>query len=158
MIETGSKMNTDFSVHIVKDGEEKEVKFSELLNKPAIVSAHMSNNSSSCDRQALALSDTYEWFTKKGFNVISVSKDSARAHKNYTKKHGIKHTLVADPDKKFAEATDTIIEKNMFGRTFTDPSRSAFVIDTDGTILASIKKVNTAEHAEELKALVNDLK
>ena len=157
MIETGSKMDTNFVVHIVKNGKEQEVKFSELLDKPAVVSAHMSNNSSSCDRQALALSDNFGWFQKKGYNVISVSKDSVRAHKNYTKKYGIKHTLVADPEQKFAEATDTIIEKNMFGRTFTDPSRSAFVIDTDGTILASIQKVNTKEHAQELKTLVNDL-
>ena len=45
----------------------------------------------------------------------------------------------------------------MYGKVYEAPSRSAFVIDTDGTILAVIEKVNTKAHAEELKELVESL-
>ena len=45
----------------------------------------------------------------------------------------------------------------MYGKVYEAPSRSAFVIDTDGTILAVIEKVNTKAHAEELKDLVVNL-
>lgn len=158
MIENGKKIDGSFSISIVENGEEKEVEFSKLLDKPTIVSVYMSNNSSSCDRQALSVTENAEWFRKQGYNIYTLSKDSVRSHKNYTKKHNIKHALISDPDQKFAKATDSIIEKNMFGRTFHDPSRSAFVIDSDGTILASIKKVRTKDHAEELKDLIRDLK
>lgn len=158
MIETGAKMNIDFTFKAVIHEEEKEVKFSELLDKPTIVSVYMKNNTGSCDRQTLSLAEESEWFTKAGYNILAISKDTCGSHKRYAKKQGINYVLASDPDYKFAEATDSIVEKKMYGKTFTAPSRSAFVIDTDGTILATIEKINTKEHAEELKALVEDLK
>ena len=158
MIKTGAKMNTDFTFKVVKEGEEKEVTFSDLLDKPTIVSVYMKNNTSSCDRQTVDLAEHSDWFERKGFNVIAISKDGCKSHQNYAKKHGINYMLASDPEYKFSEATDSIVEKQMYGKTFTGPSRSAFVIDTDGTILASIEKIDTNAHAEELKALVNALK
>ena len=47
--------------------------------------------------------------------------------------------------------------KEMYGKVYEAPSRSAFIIDTDGTILGVIEKVNTKAHAEELKELVESL-
>ncbi len=46
----------------------------------------------------------------------------------------------------------------MYGRKFTGPSRSAYVIGTDGKVLAIAGKVDTKKHAEQLKALVAELK
>ena len=158
MVETGTKIDIDFSLSVVIGDEEKEVKFSELLDKPTIVSVYMKNNTGSCDRQTLSLVEECTWFTGAGYNLIAISKDTCGSHKKYAKKQGIGFILASDPEYKFAEATDSIVEKKMYGKTFTAPSRSAFVIDTDGTILASIEKIDTKAHAEELKALVNDLK
>jgi peroxiredoxin Q/BCP len=157
MIETGSKIDTDFEVKIVEDGEEREVKFADLLDKKSIVSVYMKNNTSGCDRQTLSLAENSQWFTDNGFNIIAISKDTCGSHKKYADKQGINYTLVSDPEFKFASATDSIVEKKMYGKVFTGPSRSAFVIDTDGTILATIKKIDTKAHAEELKALVESL-
>ncbi|MDX1641035.1 MAG: redoxin domain-containing protein [Balneolaceae bacterium] len=157
MISKGKKIDTNFSLNIVENGEHKEVQFSELLDRPAIVSVYMKNNTSSCDRQTESLAEESEWFDKKGYNLVAISKDGYRSHKNYAKKKGINYTLASDPDYKFAEATDSIVEKNMFGNTFEAPSRSAYIIDTDGTVLEIIEKVNTKAHAEELKELVKSL-
>lgn len=157
MISKGEKIDTNFSLKVVAEGEEKELRFSELLDRPAIVSVYMKNNTESCDRQNRSLAEDANWFDKKGFNLIALSKDTCRSHKNYAKKYGINYTLASDPDYKFAEATDSIVEKNMFGNTFEAPSRSAYVIDTDGTVLETIEKVNTKAHAEELKELVKSL-
>ncbi len=157
MINTGEKINTDFTLKVVKDGEEQEIRFSELLDKKTIVSVYMKNNTSSCDRQTLDLAKHQDWFREKGYSLVAISKDTCGSHKRYAKKQGISFTLASDPDYKFAEATDSIVEKKMYGKTFTGPSRSAFVIDTDGTILAAIEKIDTKAHAEELKALVESL-
>lgn len=157
MISKGEKIDTNFSLNVVEDGEQKEVRFSELLDRPAIVSVYMKNNTSSCDRQNESLAENSEWFNKRGYNVIAISKDGCRSHKNYAKKKGINYTLASDPDYKFAEATDSIVEKKMFGNTFEAPSRSAYIIDIDGTVLEIIDKVNTKAHAGELKELVKSL-
>jgi peroxiredoxin Q/BCP len=117
----------------------------------------MKNNTGGCDRQTKDLADHAEWFAEKGFNLVAVSKDTCGSHIRYAEKQGIDFTLVSDPDYKFAEATDSIVQKKMYGREYEAPSRSAFVIDTDGTILGTIKKVNTKDHAGELKELVEEL-
>jgi len=157
MITKGNKMDTNFSIKVVKNGKEKEVPFSELLDRPAIVSVYMRNNTSGCDRQNKSLAEHAGWFDKKGYHLIGLSKDSCGSHKNYSEKLGIKYTLASDPEYKFSKATDSIIEKKMYGQTFDAPSRSAFVIDTDGTILGIIEKINTKAHTDELKELVESI-
>lgn len=157
MIHTGEKIDTDFSLRIVEDGEEKEIQFSELLDRPTIVSVYMRNNTSGCDKQNKSLAEHSDWFDEHGYNLVAISKDSCGSHKNYAEKLDINYTLASDPDYKFAEATDSIVEKSMFGNTYEAPSRSAYVIDTDGTVLDKIEKVNTKAHAEELKELIETL-
>lgn len=157
MISTGDTLDTDFSLEVVEDGEEKEVTFSELLDRPTIVSVYMRNNTSGCDKQNKSLAEHADWFDEHGYNLVAVSKDSCGSHKNYAEKLDINYTLASDPDYKFAEATDSIVEKNMFGNKYEAPSRSAYVIDTDGTVLGIIEKVNTKAHAEELKELIENL-
>lgn len=157
MKEIGEKIDTDFTLKVVKEGKEQEIRFSDLLDKKTIVSVYMKNNTSSCDRQTLDLARNEDWFRQKGFNLIAISKDTCGSHKRYAKKQGIGFTLASDPEYKFAKATESIVEKKMYGKTFTGPSRSAFVIDTDGTILAAIEKIDTKAHAEELKTLAESL-
>ncbi|WP_069131874.1 peroxiredoxin [Rhodohalobacter halophilus] len=157
MISTGKKIDTDFTLSVVQNGEEKEVKFAELLTRPTIVSVYMRNNTSGCDKQNRSLAEHADEFDKKGYNLIALSKDTCGSHKNYAEKLDINYILASDPEFKFAEATDSVVEKKMYGKTFNAPSRSAFVIGKDGTVLGIIEKVNTKAHAEELLELVESL-
>lgn len=157
MVETGDKINTSFTLNIVQNGKKKEDEFSELLDRPAVVSVYMRNNTSSCDKQNQSLAEHAEWFDKKGYNLIALSKDTCGSHKNYAEKLDINYTLASDPEHTFAKATDSIVEKKMYGKTFEGPSRSAYVIDTDGTVLGIIEKINTKAHAEELKELIESI-
>jgi peroxiredoxin Q/BCP len=45
----------------------------------------------------------------------------------------------------------------MYGRTYIGPARAAFVLDRDGTVLAVIEKVDTANHAAQLNELIKGL-
>ena len=154
MISIGTKMNTDFKLQVVQNGEEKTVTFSELLNRPTIVSVYMKNNTGSCDKQNISLAADQEKFDKEGVNLITLSKDSCNSHKKYAEKHGINYILASDPDVLFSKATDSIVEKKMYGKTYEGPSRSAFYIDTDGTVLDYIEKVDPKNHADELLELI----
>jgi len=157
MVEVGQKIDTDFTLNIVQDGEEKEVNFSDLLDKPTIVSVYMRNNTSGCDKQNKSLAENADYFQKAGYNLVAVSKDTCSSHKKYADKLGINYILASDPDYKFANAVDSVVEKKMFGNTFDAPTRSAYVIDTDGTVKGIIEKVNTSNHASELKELIESI-
>ncbi len=157
MIEKRHKIDTDFKLDIVINGDEKSVSFKELLDRPTIVSVYMRNNTGGCDKQNRSLAEHADWFDKKGYNLVALSKDTCGSHKNYAEKLGINYVLASDPDFKFAEATDSVVEKKMYGKTFEAPSRSAFIIDKDGTVLDIIEKVNTKAHADELKERIENL-
>ena len=42
----------------------------------------------------------------------------------------------------------------MYGKTYLGPARAAWVLDQDGTVLAVAEKVDTADHAAQLRALI----
>jgi peroxiredoxin Q/BCP len=157
MIDRGTQIDTDFTLDIVEGGEEKTVRFEDLLDRPTIVSVYMRNNTSGCDKQNKSLAEHADWFDEQGYNLIAISKDSCGSHKNYAEKLGINYVLASDPDYKFAEATDSVVEKQMFGNKYEAPTRSAYVIDIDGTVKAIIEKVNTKDHASELKEVIKNL-
>ncbi|HEX6982309.1 MAG TPA: redoxin domain-containing protein [Balneolaceae bacterium] len=157
MINEGTKIDTGFTLDIVQNGEEKTVEFGELLDRPTVVSVYMKNNTSGCDKQNTSLADDAGWFDEHGYNLIAISKDSIGSHKKYAEKMDIDYVLASDPDYKFAKATDSVVDKNMFGNKYQAPSRSAYIIDPDGTVKAIIEKINTKNHAAELKQVIENL-
>jgi peroxiredoxin Q/BCP len=157
MIQPGKKLKTSFKLKIVRDGSEAEVAFKDLLTKPTIVSVYMKNNTGSCDKQNDSLAAHAEEFAKRGYNLVALSRDTCGSHLKYAAKKGITYTLASDPDDLFAKATDSIVEKSMYGKTYEGPARAAFVIAKDGTVLAVAEKVDTKDHAAQLHALLDGL-
>lgn len=158
MKEIGAKLDLDFHVQAVIDGEEKKVRFSDLLRGWTVVSVYMRNNTSGCDRQNRSLAEEQAWFREQGVTLIAISKDGCRSHQRYAEKIGIDYILVSDPDHRFAAATDSIVEKKMYGKTFEGPSRSAWLLDSDGVLRGRIDKVDTKDHASEVKELVSSVR
>lgn len=154
MIQPGTKIDTTIELQVVSGGEERTVTLGELLERPTIVSVYMKNNTSSCDRQNLSLGENAAWFEQRGIQLVGLSKDTCGSHKRYADKHGLSYILASDPASRFAEATDSVVEKSMYGKTYLAPSRSAFYLDTDGTVLDVVEKVDPKNHAAQLMALV----
>ncbi len=157
MISVGEKIDTGFEVDVVHAGEQMRSKFGDLLTRPTVVSVYMKNNTSGCDRQNESLVGGAAELDALGFNLVALSKDTCGSHLRYAQKLGIDYILVSDPENLFAQATDSMVQKRMYGRSYTAPSRSAFALDTDGTVLGLIEKVNTKSHSEEVADLVRGL-
>ena len=158
MIRPGEKLKTDFALEIVREGTKSRVVFRDLLARPTIVSVYMRNNTGSCDKQNDSLAAHAAEFDARGYNLVALSRDTCGSHLKYAAKKNIGHTLASDPADLFANAANAIVEKSMYGRKFEGPARAAFVIGTDGTVLAVVEKVDTANHAAQLHALLETLK
>ena len=154
MISIGSTPDLYFTVNAVINGEKKQVVFKELLTGPAVVTVYMKNNTSVCDVQNQSLAAHEDAFAKKGYRIISVGKDTCASHIKYAQKLGITYILVSDPDMLFAQATDSLVEKSMYGKKYMGPTRSAFVFNANGTVTGIIEKVDAENHAAELLALI----
>jgi peroxiredoxin Q/BCP len=96
-------------------------------------------------------------FAKAGYNLVAISRDTCGSHLKYAAKKKISYTLASDPDDLFSKAAGSIVEKSMYGKTYLGPARAAFVLDKDGTVLAVAEKVDTADHAAQLRALIAGL-
>lgn len=158
MISVGQKLPLSLKLNVLQDNEEKEVKLGELLTRPTVVSVYMRNNTGGCDKQTASLAKQAKEFARAGYNLVAVSRDTISSHRKYAAKQGISFTLVSDPEDAFAHATDSVIEKSMYGRKFSGPARAAYVIGGDGTVLAVVPKVDTADHAAQLKTVLAGLK
>jgi peroxiredoxin Q/BCP len=158
VIKPGQKLNLDFRLKVVRAGKVIELAFRELLQRRTIVSVYMKNNTPSCDRQNDTLIAHASDFERAGYDLIAVSRDTAGSHQRYAQRKGIRYTLASDPTDAFARATDSLVEKKMYGRTFIGPARAAYVLEPDGAVLAVAEKVETSDHATQLKELLKNLK
>jgi len=157
MITAGKKIKLNLRLNILQADDEKEVTLKELLTRPTIVSVYMRNNTPGCDRQNDSLAAHTDEFHAAGFNVVALSRDTCGSHRKYAAKKNIRYILASDPEDNFARATDSIVEKSMYGRTYSGPARAAYVIDTDGTVLAVVSKVDTKDHAVQLQEVLATL-
>ena len=138
-------------------GVTKEVRFAELLTRPTVVSVYMKNRTPSCDRQNESLAAVAEELDRAGYNLVALSRDTCGSHQRYAAARRITYTLVSDPEDQFARAADILVQKSMYGRKFTGPARSAFVLDRDRTVLAVIERVDAAKHGDQLRAAVRSV-
>lgn len=157
MISPGARLALDFPVKIVRGRAIEEVRFRDLLTRRTFVSVHLKNKTPSCDRQTASLAAHADEFERAGYNLVAISRDTSGSHLRRAAVLGRNFTLVSDPDDQFARATASLIEKSMYGRTFIGPQRAAYLLDRDGTVLAVVEKVDTADHASQLRALLKPL-
>ncbi|MDQ8180895.1 peroxiredoxin [Pelagicoccus sp. SDUM812005] len=154
MIEANQSINLDFSVQLADGGEKRTCRMADLIRRPTIVSVYMRNNTSNCDKQVQQMQVAAKELDKLGYDLIGLSKDTPGSHLKYACKLELSFPLVSDPEHLFAKATDSLVEKKMYGKTFLGPTRSAYLIDPEGKVLAVLEKVDSARHAEQLRELV----
>lgn len=157
MLAVGQKIDPSLTLRVVRQGQEQTLPLAELLTRRTIVSIYMRNNTGSCDKQNASLAQSAAALDQAGYNLIAVSRDTCNSHRKYAEKMSISYFLASDPDDRFAHAVEAMVEKSMYGKKYQGPARAAFVLDTDGTLLAVIEKVDSARHGDELLELLQQL-
>jgi peroxiredoxin Q/BCP len=122
----------------------------DYLGKKVILYFYPKDNTPGCTLEACSLRDGYDDLRAKGYEVIGVSADSAKSHKEFKSKFKLPFALVSDTDKSVLQAYGVWGEKKMLGKTFMGIIRTTFVIDEKGLIANIIEKVNTKEHAGQI--------
>ena len=92
MLKIGDRM-PEFEV---QDQYGNTVNSGELLGRKTVIYFYPKDNTSGCTEEACNLRDNYQALLAKGYNVIGVSKDSVKSHKNFAEKHSLPFTLLAD--------------------------------------------------------------
>ena len=150
MLEAGAKLPAVSAA----DDEGNIVKLTGLTGSPLVIYFYPRADTPGCTNEALQFRDDYKKFTKKGAQIIGVSRDSVAAQAKFKAKYELPFPLLADVDSKICDAFGVIVEKNMYGKKSMGVQRSTFLIGADGKIAKVWPKVSVAGHAAEvLKSL-----
>ncbi len=125
----------------------------QLLGRKTIIYFYPKDNTSGCTAEACSLRDNYAELTKRGYNVVGVSKDSAASHRKFIDKYDLPFTLLADTTTQMLQDFDAWGEKSMYGRKYMGVLRRTFIFDEQGVLTDIIEKVDTKNHASQILAL-----
>ena len=123
---------------------------SQLRGKKVVLLFYGEDGSPTCTIQLCNIRDNYEALTSAGFQVITVSPDSAKKHKNFEKKQHLNFVMITDPAHHVLDKYGIWDEKELFGRKYMGVLRTTFVIDEQGIIIKVFTTPKNKAHAEEI--------
>ena len=119
----------------------------ELKKKLYIIYFYPKDNTPGCTNEAKDFSSLKEDFDEIDAEIIGISKDSIKKHKNFIEKQDLKIKLASDEKGNVIESFGVWVEKKMYGRTYMGIERSTFIISNEKKILEIYKKVKVKNHA-----------
>ena len=134
------------------DENGNEIKLSDFKGKKLVLYFYPKDSTPGCTAEACSLRDNYEAMLARGYEVVGVSVDSERSHRNFIAKQSLPFHLIADTDKPWVEAFGVWGEKKMCGRTYMGTFRTTFIIDEEGRIerIFAPKEIDTKNHAAQI--------
>lgn len=148
MLELGDRM-PDFEV---TDHDGNIVKSKDFIGKgrKTIIYFYPKDNTSGCTAEACSFRDNYAALTEAGYNVVGVSRDSAKSHSGFRSRYDLPFTLLADTGTEMLQAFGAWGEKKMYGKTVLGTLRRTFIFNENGILERIIEKVDTKNAAAQI--------
>ncbi len=109
-----------------------------------------------CTKEACSFRDGLGNLKALGATVLGVSADDVDSHGKFAKKYELNFPLLADANAELAKSYGAYGDKNMYGKIFTGILRYTFLINPEGEIVKTWKKVQTETHAEEVEKVLRE--
>ncbi|OTG81601.1 peroxiredoxin [Acinetobacter sp. ANC 4648] len=131
-----------------------EINLSEVSTDWLILYFYPKDSTPGCTTQAVGFSCLKDQFDALDTTIIGVSRDSVKAHQNFTEKQSLTINLISDKEEILCKHFDVIKEKNMYGKQVMGIERSTFIF-YKGQLVKEYRKIKAAGHAEQV---LEDLK
>jgi peroxiredoxin Q/BCP len=140
----------------LQDENGKEISLKSLRGKTIVLYFYPRADTPGCTVEACEFRDTYKQMQKSGAVLLGISPDTPKAQKKFQDKFKLPFSLLADADKKVANAFGVVQEKNMYGKKVMGVARTTFVIGPEGKIQHIFSKVKPEGHAVEVLAYLKE--
>ncbi|MDY6485282.1 MULTISPECIES: peroxiredoxin [Acinetobacter] len=131
-----------------------EINLTEVTTEWLIIYFYPKDSTPGCTTQAVGFSCLKDQFDALNTTIFGVSRDSVKAHQNFTEKQNLTINLISDKEEALCQHFDVIKEKNMYGKKVMGIERSTFIFH-NGKLVKEYRKVKAAGHAEQV---LEDLK
>jgi peroxiredoxin Q/BCP len=152
-LDVGSKA----PVFCLSNQDGKEVCLDNFKGKWIVLYFYPKDNTKGCTLEAIDFTLSLNEFEKADAKILGVSPDSVKSHLNFCAKHDLKITLLSDPDHEVLEKYGVWKLKKMYGREYYGVERSTFIIDPNGNIAYSWRKVRVKGHVDAVKQRLLEL-
>jgi peroxiredoxin Q/BCP len=140
----------------LQDENGKEVSLKGSRGKVVVLYFYPRADTPGCTVEACEFRDTYKQMQKTGAVLLGISPDTPQAQKKFQEKFKLPFSLLADADKKVADAFGVLQMKNMYGKKVMGIVRTTFIIGPDGKIQHIFPKVKAEGHAGEVLAYLKE--
>ena len=148
MSSTKLKVGDNLPSFSLKDQNGETFSIDKLIgNQSIIIYFYPKDETSVCTAQACLFRDNYQDFKDVGCEVIGISTDGEKSHKNFSVHHNLPFILLSDPQKEVRKLFD--VPKDIFGLL---PGRYTYVINKEGKIILIFNSAFSAnKHIEAAK-------
>ncbi|ENW31570.1 peroxiredoxin [Acinetobacter lwoffii] len=131
-----------------------EINLTQLNTEWLVIYFYPKDSTPGCTTQAVGFSCLKDQFDALNTTILGVSRDSVKAHQNFTEKQNLSINLISDKEEVLCNHFDVIKEKNMYGKQVMGIERSTFIFH-NSQLVKEYRKVKAAGHAEQV---LEDLK
>ncbi|MBX2806994.1 MAG: thioredoxin-dependent thiol peroxidase [Cellvibrionaceae bacterium] len=141
----------------LKNQHEASVKLSDYAGKKnVVVYFYPKALTPGCTTQACGLRDTQAELAKRDTVVFGISPDPSKQLQKFIDKHRLNFDLLSDEDHAIAEKYGVWALKKFMGKEYMGIVRTSFIIGKDSRLLAVMDKFKTADHHDDLLALLDE--
>lgn len=136
---------------------EGTVKLSDLRGQWVILYFYPKDSTPGCTTEACGFRDAQSDFSGLNAAIVGVSRDSVASHQRFAEKQALPFQLISDADESLCKAFDVIQMKNMYGKQVRGIERSTFIINPEGVIAHTWRKVRVKGHVEDVLQTLKQL-
>ena len=152
------ELNQKVANFTIQTDEDKTVSLTDYAGKPVILFFYPRADTPGCTIEACGFRDSFAKLIKAGVVVLGISRDTPKDQAKFRAKYDLPYTLLADVDEKVSNQFGVLKEKNMYGKKVFGIERTTFLIGPDQKLVHIFPKVTPEGHAEEVLALLKELK
>ena len=128
-----------------------------LKGRPYVLYFYPKADTPGCTTEGQDFSALIGAFEAAGATVIGVSRDPVKRLDRFRDKYDLKVALASDEAGDVTEAWGVWGEKKLYGRVYMGVERATFLVDGDGMVRRTWRKVSVKGHAAEVLAAAQSL-
>ena len=136
----------------------KKVRLSDFAGRWVVLYFYPKDDTPGCTTEACEFTEGIEAFAGLDAVVLGCSVDSPESHRRFISKHGLKVTLLSDPDHAVMLSYGAWGEKCMYGKTSMGVIRSTVLIGPNSDVAFHWPSVKAAGHAEKVREKLAEMR